>query len=332
MNKKELISIIIPVHNGQDYLGNCIGSIAKQACSSYDMEIIVINDGSTDATADICERLRESHENLHVIPLEDLGVSCGRNTGIDIAKGDFITFVDADDRLLPGMLEHLYTICKSGGYDFAGCGFSLWCDEEELNRIELMNFPLEVGQKTYSGNEFMDKGILSGDTRCWGKLYRRETIGEIRFKEGLTIGEDMLFLLDITLKSERINISEYKGYGYFYNPIGATWRPFTPRYMDQITCWKLAGEKISENRPDLMYRIVSNIIISIMLTVGKIALLSKAERIRYQNEIEYCRKELLETRKVPGAFGILSRGYKLKVTLFSFSPRVYIWMYGIWKR
>ena len=101
-----LISVIVPVYNGELYLKNCIESIEAQ---SYEpLEIIVINDGSTDGTAEVCEKLAQSYENLSFITTEDLGVSASRNHGIALAKGELLTFVDADDRIHPQMLQRLY--------------------------------------------------------------------------------------------------------------------------------------------------------------------------------------------------------------------------------
>ena len=329
--EKDLISVIIPVHNGQDYIQNCIESVVSKKSALYDLEIIVINDGSSDNTEPICKDLCEIYDLLKVITIEDLGVSSARNIGLNQARGNFITFVDADDRLSPGALEHLYSICKDHKYDFAGFGFKIWRDEKEYADI-VRQAKTQSGTITvYSGNEYLDKGILSGDSRCWGKLYRSESIDGIRFEEGLSIGEDMLFLLDVVLKSDKIAISNYHGYGYFYNPNGLTWRPFNIAYMDQITCWQKACEQIGALRPDLKYRAAANILTSIMLTVGKIAMLPKEARKTYHEKVRYCREQIKEKVKVPGAFGRLSKGYQVKVRLFSISPGLYMSLYHLWK-
>mgnify|MGYP003310250792 FL=1 len=101
-----LISVIVPVYNGQDYLANCIECILKQTYEQ--IEIIIINDGSTDGTGHECVRLKQKYPNIHVINMADEGVSAARNAGLDAAKGAFVTFVDADDRIRPKMLEVLY--------------------------------------------------------------------------------------------------------------------------------------------------------------------------------------------------------------------------------
>ena len=127
---ESLISVIIPVHNGEAYLEKCIESIATQ--DYEELEILVINDGSTDATAEICSRLCMQYENLRVITLTDLGVSVSRNRGLEQARGAYVMFVDADDRLRPGVLKGLYNILLETDSDMAGCGFAVWLSEISL--------------------------------------------------------------------------------------------------------------------------------------------------------------------------------------------------------
>ena len=100
-------------------------------------------------------------------------------------------------------------------------------------------------------------------------------IGQVRVRDDLTIGEDMLFLVDLLPGLTRAVELEYAGYGYYQNPGGLMRRPFRPAYMDQIKCWELAKEEILKIDPALEARINAKVMISIMLTVGKIAMLSR---------------------------------------------------------
>ena len=95
-----LISVIVPVYNGQDYLTGCIESIENQTCGQ--LEIIIVNDGSTDRTAAVCDSLQAAYDNVRILNLDDKGVSAARNAGMAAAAGEFITFVDADDRMAAG--------------------------------------------------------------------------------------------------------------------------------------------------------------------------------------------------------------------------------------
>lgn len=332
-----LISVIVPVYNGQNYLSKCIESIESQTYPN--LEIIIINDGSTDKTATVCSGLARQYDNIKVLTMNDEGVSSARNAGIDRAGGEYIVFVDADDRLLPEMIRLLYESLIKTGSSIAGCGFSEWRKEEEWSSI-LENtssnlFPIEKAN-VYVANEFLKDGILKGNSRCWSKLYSRLAIGEIRFRENLTIGEDMLFLIDLLQSVDQVVEISYKGYGYFQNPKGTMNRAFLPRYMDQITCWEIAREEIAKmnfmvtqkkQQMQLESQVTSILLMAIMLTAGKLALLKAGERKKHKSYVNICHEKVKKELQVPGAYERLSRGYKIKVRLFQRMPFFYLWLY-----
>ncbi|MDR0220633.1 MAG: glycosyltransferase [Lachnospiraceae bacterium] len=330
MERQEKISIIIPVHNGQDYLAACVGSINAQENVGCALEIIIINSGSTDHTKEVCQKLQKKNDNIIVIAKEDIGVSQARNIGINEATGDYLMFCDADDRLQPGMLAHLYKLAKETDSDITGCGFFIWSDEREYARGAQNQSESEV--TSFTGNEYVSVGILTNDTRCWGKLYRSLSVGERRFAEDLTIGEDMLFLLEVTKETAKVTISKRQGYAYFQNPHGAMLRPFQESYMDQITCWQRVRAHIQQIRPDLEARATASQIRAILLTVGKIAVLSAEGRKHYRPQIDQCSQQLKGALKVPGAFAGLERVYRIKARVFAFSPGLYVRLYNIWKK
>lgn len=322
-NSMLLISVIVPVYNGQDYLEKCVKSIENQTYKN--IEVIIVNDGSTDDTGEICDRLKEEYDNVHVITMDDEGVSAARNAGVDVAKGDFITFVDADDRIMPDMLEVLYNGIVDTQSDICGCSFMIWKKEEQWQ--ELLNTHRTVNSiKTYQGEDYLVKEILNGNSRCWSKLYKRDAIGKQRFQKNLTIGEDMLFLVDIIPSADKITELSFEGYGYYQNPNGAMNRTFTPRYMDQITCWELARKKMPDKEV-IQSKVTSILIVSILLTVSKLALLSEIERKKYKEYVDVCRNKLKKELQVKGAFAGLSRGYKFKATLFKWFPSLYLMLY-----
>ena len=322
-NEQPLISVIVPVYNGQDYLENCIESIQNQTYEN--VEIIIVNDGSTDATGQICVRLKERYQDIHVITMEDEGVSAARNAGLDAAKGAFVTFVDADDRIRPKMLEVLYQGIMDTGSDVCGCRFLMWKNEEEWEELQQKRYRVEK-PVTYQPTEYLEKEVLNGNSRCWSKLYRRGAIGKQRFRRGLTIGEDMLFVVELLPYIRSISEIDYPGYGYYVNPKGAMNRTFTPRYMDQITCWELARGNMPDN-PMIQAKATTIIMVSIMLTVGKIAELSMKERRKFKTYVDICNVKIKEELKVEGAFEGLSKGYRLKVNCFSNLPSVYVFLY-----
>lgn len=327
-NEKPLISVIVPVYNGQDYLEDCIDSIEKQTYENT--EIIIINDGSTDDTASVCVRLREAYDNLHVITMEDGGVSAARNAGIDAANGVFLTFVDADDRLRPKTLRVLYDCIMRTGSDVAGCGFFPWGKEEEWEAF--LREKCRIGRPVeYTPSQFLREQLLRGNSRCWSKLYRRSVIGELRFPEEISIGEDMLFLVRILPYLRKIAETDYPGYGYFQNPEGAMNREFSSKYMDQITCWELAREEALKLDPTVGIRAASLVITGIMLTAGKLAMLPFFERRKQKEYIKLCHEKLKEEMQVPGAYKELPKGYQLKAQMFLAMPGIYLALYHLRK-
>lgn len=354
--KNSLISVIVPVYNGQDYLEKCIESIEMQTYEN--LEVIIINDGSADDTGTVCRALEKKYNNIKIITMNDEGVSAARNAGLDKLSGEFVTFVDADDRLLPGTVRALYDCITETGSDMAGCGFFSFKEEAEFesalcreNRHETEGRD-EMGQaagevKIFTAEEFLKEGILKGNSRCWSKLYRCSAIGSLRFRQGLSIGEDMLFLVDMLKGIEKIAEISFKGYGYYQNPAGAMNRAFLPKYMDQITCWEIARaeidilEKEKQKKNNILSvqeekeeagtavraRVTSILIMAVMLTAGKLAMLDGKERKQYRQYITTCKNKLETELQVPGAFEGLSRGYKIKVRLFAGMPYFYLWLY-----
>lgn len=333
-SNKPQISVIVPVHNGEAYLESCIESILAQDCEA--LEILVINDGSTDATAKICERLRENYASLRMIDLPDLGVSAARNSGLEQAQGDYIMFVDADDRLRPGVLRGLYEILSGTDADMAGCGFAAWESEEEWKHLRQEEMPRDLaGEQAvtiYDNKRYLEEGILGGNTRCWSKLYRRSLIGQVRFREGVSIGEDMLFLVELLPHMRRAAETAYPGYGYYQNPRGAMGRPFTPAYMDQIYCWETARELIGEQEPSLVVQADAKIMVAVMLTVGKIAMLCRKEQRGVQEYLRACHKKLKKLTGKKECYAWLPPGYGIKVRLFAGLPGLYVKLYSMMQR
>ncbi|MGN0377072.1 MAG: glycosyltransferase family 2 protein [Suilimivivens sp.] len=324
MESLPLISVIVPVYNGQDYLENCIVSIENQTYGN--LEIIIINDGSTDGTGAVCVKLKEKFNNIRIVNTEDEGVSTARNAGMDMARGGFIAFVDADDRLRPKTLQVLYDCILKTGSDIAGCKFLPFKEEEKWQELLLNRYRL--GEPiVYEPAVYLKQEILKGNSRCWSKLYRRSVIGNLRFHKDLTIGEDMLFLVELLPYVRKIAETDYPGYGYYQNPKGAMNREFTARYMDQISCWEMAREKAMTIDKSVETQMTTILIMSIMLVAGKIALLPFGKRKQQKQYIGTCREKLKQEFQVKGAYEGLSGGYQVKVKLFKAFPNLYLALY-----
>lgn len=321
-NKK--VSIIVPVYNAEKYVERCLRSLLEQTYGNT--EIIIVDDGSTDGSGQICDAFALKYDKIKKVHVENSGVSAARNRGMDEAEGDFFAFVDADDYLEKDVIAHLVKLLEETDSDIAGCEFHTFSEGMAEGILPSEKITVEV----LDGKEFIEKGILAGDTRCWAKLYTREAVANKRFEQGLTIGEDMLFLLELMREDVKVCRSSYKGYGYFANESGAMKQQFRESYMDQILCWKKAEEQVGKI-PELRAKVISILMISIMLVVGKLAILSPEERAKYAGYIKVCKEEMKRCKKVRGAYKELSLGYKVKTIVFDMCPEVYIGAYHVFK-
>lgn len=316
------VSIIVPVYNGEKYIKRCLQSLIEQTYEN--IEIIVIDDGSMDESGNICDEYSLLHHNVKVHHVPNGGVSAARNKGIECAEGFYLTFVDADDCLKKDMVDRLVKLLEETRSDVAGCDFYHY--PEEISKISHQEKVEE-----FTGFEFIERGILASDTRCWSKLYTRKIIDTERFDVKFTIGEDMLFLLALALKGTKFCSTSYRGYGYFINDAGAMNIGFKDSYMDQISCWQQAAEEITAKMPHLQSRVTSILMISIMLVVGKLAILDGNQRKKYKNHIYKTLENLKECKKDKKAFKELPLGYKVKIMVYQICPGLYLWGYHFMK-
>lgn len=207
------ISVIIPVYNAADFLPRAVGSILMQEFD--DFEVILVNDGSTDTSAAVCDEMAVQDMRVRVIHKDNGGVSSARNAGLDAARGEFVMFVDADDAIRDGSFENMY----SANTDFVLAGFEKVVDQKLLETYSPSK------SATYNGTGdicvFFDKVLPAKNTyilnsACF-KLFRRSLIVEndIRFVEGLSFAEDKIFVMSFLQYVERVSTVSSVVYSYF---------------------------------------------------------------------------------------------------------------------
>ena len=177
--KNQLLSVIVPVYNVEDYLSKCIDSLIVQTLK--DVEIILVNDGSTDKSGDICDKYRLKDNRIKVIHKENGGTSDARNTGIEIARGKYISFVDSDDWIDPHMFEKLYNLAIENEADIVQCDYIKVYDENVIvNNISenITKYNSEQILHELYGPNYIKTVIVCN------KIYKRELFNEIRFPKG----------------------------------------------------------------------------------------------------------------------------------------------------
>ena len=334
---KNMISIVLPVYNAEKYLRKCIESVIEQTYPVW--ELIIIDNGSEDGSYHICQEYAKKEERILLLhQYQNKGVSVARNLGVEKATGHYVTFLDADDWVAKDYLEQLIKIAKETQSDMVVCNFQKIYDadrevgeEDNINNTESGEMQKQSSIQVYQQEEYIQQCLLNGYTHCWGVLYKLSLLEGIRFPAGITIGEDVLFLIDAVLRAENIVVTEYDGYYYYINEHGAMNRKFTLSYMDQILCWKKAKEKLLGIYPKMENKINSILVVSTMLVVGKLAALSKEELAGFGKELEECRNVIKEFANKGKVIRLLPSGYGLKVRLFKISPALYLKLYGAWK-
>lgn len=214
-----LISIIVPVYNGDKYLSRCVDSILSQ--TFQDFELLLVDDGSKDISSDICDNYAAKDQRIKVFHKKNGGVSSARNIGLNYAKGEWIAFIDADDYVKESYLANLWEHSQKQ--------VDLVISYAEIHSGDGINkesYPSKFVDDTNFDSIFIEND-MNWHTSPWSKLYKRSIIEEhhLRFCEGMHIGEDAVFLYSYMLYSNKIYISPDTDYCYFdYNPGSLTKR------------------------------------------------------------------------------------------------------------
>lgn len=194
---EDLISVIIPVYNVKPFLRTCLDSVFAQTFRS--LEIILVDDGSTDGSGEVCEDLAASDSRVRVIHQANGGLSAARNTGIETSTGAWLYFLDSDDALSPVTLAHLWTACVRTRADVAVGDFVRFSEDSALQ--ERRSFSTEaLGTTETLRRMLMNQGF---GHQAWGKLFRRQLWETLRYPVGL-LYEDYAVIYDVMLGASKV--------------------------------------------------------------------------------------------------------------------------------
>ena len=240
-----MISVIVPVYNAVDYLEDCLQSIANQGATH---ELIIVNDGSDDGSEAICRKWVDEGRAV-LLQTKREGLSAARNKGIEVAKGEYITFVDSDDKLMPDALETMLAIAQRNPH----CGIveaQLTADENKLC--------LKTAETVYTAKKAIELALYQTDghnSSACGKLYRRELFENECFVCGRWY-EDLEIFPRIFRRAEYIAITPCSAYYYRPNP-GSFINTYTPQRKDMLWATATVLTFITEHYPELVPAAVS---------------------------------------------------------------------------
>lgn len=223
------VSIIIPAYNCEKYIFECLESVINQTYSN--LEIIIIDDGSTDNTSEICQRFEKIDNRIIYTWQENNGVSKARNKGIDLAKGKYIVFIDADDKVGKCYIEQFIYIFEHYDVQMASLGHSNSFEQikdkisNEINIVDAKN----ARNKSMTFTQNIYNGYL------WEKMFLADVIkNKVRFNEEILVREDLLFIIDYLFFIDKCGYTDNKLYYYRENADSVIHNMNSKRYYTQI--------------------------------------------------------------------------------------------------
>lgn len=235
MKKNIKISFIVPVYNMEKYLEECLENILNQ--NSNSMEIILVDDGSTDTSPLICEKYAEKYEFVKVIHKINGGISSARNVGLDVACGKYVCFVDSDDFFKEEFVDYFIHICEIENLDIIRGWYGIYEDENKMYQYH--PFPtISYANKVINGYDFLNKSVKehANEVVPWLGFFRREYLlkHNLRFPEGISYEEDQLFFLEALICDDTCKVyqSDLEFYAYRKRIGSATKTPTLKQVQD----------------------------------------------------------------------------------------------------
>lgn len=284
----DLISIIVPVYNVERYLERCVDSIINQ--TYFNCEIILIDDGSTDNSARICDEYKERDSRILVIHKKNGGLSDARNKGIDIAKGKYITFIDSDDFVAEDYLEFLYDLLLSAKADVSVCLYQKYDKVSDIKKKQ----GIKKEETVFSGEEAVidlcyQKNIPNS---AWGKLYKRSLFENIRYPRN-RLYEDLGTTYKILVQCTRVSFSSQKKY-YYYQRVGSIMnKKFSESNMDRIIVSKELLNTLGRRNTVLYKAAVSRFFISNIQVLRELPLKNQ----NFNSDLQIIKKNIKKYRK-----------------------------------
>lgn len=316
-----MISVIVPVYNVEEYLPTCIESILNQTYK--DLEILLIDDGATDNSGKICDEYAKRDNRCIVIHQQNKGLSGARNTGLNHATGEYISFIDGDDYIHPQMLEILYEALQKGDYDF-----SMTLYKEVYNKEQ---FQLISG---YSSNEICQDQLIYGLYNklshknntyiemnfhvVWNKLYKKKLIKHVCFMQ--TSAEDTVFNSSVFLKCKKVIVINKALYYWVQRNTSITHQNINSIFINRI----LSYNQCLDSMP-LRYPQYRGAIIEKMYKVFLYVRLHAKNTPYYAQAISLINKIHKENKREFISNHYISCKYKIILLTFLQFPQLYCW-------
>ena len=317
----EKISVIVPVYNVEAYLERCVESILQQTYAHF--ELILINDGSTDSSGQICDHLASQYENIKVYHIENAGVSNARNMGIQLATGSWVTFIDSDDFVTQDYLATLASAAEG-----LNVGFVIAPLHHIKNGI-VTDLPSH-SEKTelWSTEETMKELLMTTRTSFFpvAKLFKRDLLADEKFNTNYHLAEDALFLTELLLKTRCSCVFIDKPVYYYDHREGSATTSVNQHVFDTIEVYQQIIAQVSKAFPNLKYELINRECWSYITVYDKIIFTSREE---YQKEKAELRTWIVQHRREIWKDAYFTTFRKVAILSLVISPWLYKKIVGL---
>lgn len=244
------ISVIVPIYNCEKYVSRCIESIMNQ--TFHDLEIILIDDGSQDKSVEICKNLEKKDSRIKLICVENGGVSRARNIGLDFAHGDFISFVDSDDYIIPEMYERMYKNLIDNKADVSICGIMNYFTKRDGSFKKTRQSGID-GFFVFNGEKAMEESLKSRlfSVNPVNKLFKKELFHSIRYPEK-KISEDAFLIPSVLLNAGTVVYDSFPMYYYIRRENSITTSNFSSKDWDTVKAYEKHLKTIKKDFPHII--------------------------------------------------------------------------------
>lgn len=280
---KPIVSVIIPVYNVEQYLKQCLDSVINQTYKN--LEIILVDDGSTDNSGKICDEYALKDTRIKVIHKDNGGLSDARNTGLKIATGEYITFIDSDDDIELDMVEYLYSVLIK-----FNCKMSVCTHNVIKNNRTKKSFNLKEDFKLSSFDCIKKMLYHDGtDTSAWAKLYKKDLFENIMYPKG-KLFEDIATTYKLFIKSDEIASGHLAKYNYKIRSNSIVRKSFTKAKLDLIENTDNMAKDVLAIFPDLEKALLRRRVYARFSTLNQVLSFDKENKHVVKEIISFIKK------------------------------------------
>ena len=314
-NSNPLITVVIPVYNVETYLERCLDSVLKQ--SYQNLEIILVDDGSTDTSGDICRIYAGRDKRIRVIYKQNGGLSDARNTGIEQANGKYITFIDSDDSVSDDYVEYLYSLITKYRVNIAVAAHKVLANDKPIEDLGLGHKSKKLSAKNALRDMCIDNGLT---VSAWAKMYATSLFAQVRYPKGL-IYEDIGTTYKLVLQCKYIAYGPKSIYNYYKQAGTITTESFSPKKLSYISLADMMCDEIIERYPDLRPYTL-NKRVEARFSILRQIYSDRAER-KYEDFVDEITTYFRQNKQAICQNTHIKRKYRLSLALLGFSKNLF---------